>query len=56
MFSVFSLKSKFHLYDVAYYPKKFEKYSQKSLATHFLAKIKVWFLKKFFHHRVAFDQ
>ena len=45
MFSVFSLKSKFLLYHVAYYQQqKLEKYSQKSLATrseehtHFLAK------------------
>ena len=50
-FSVFSLKSNLFLYRVAYYPKH---YSKKIVATrgawqdhtHFLAKIKVCYLKK----------
>ena len=45
MFSVFSLKSKVLLYHVAYYPKKIETYSQKSLAT-LRAKIKVEYFNK----------
>ena len=64
-FSVFSLKSIFFLYHVAYYPKKIENNSQKNLATlrgmagpHlFLAKVKMlkMFASNLFLYQIKFE-
>ena len=65
MFSVFSLKSKFLLYHVAYYPKKNRK-TFPTIFGHpqgrgrttpiFWQNLNLGILTKFFHHRVAHDQ
>ena len=63
---VFSLKSKFLLYHVAYYPttkirkifpKIFGHPERRGRTTSiFWQKLKLGILTKFFHHRVAYDQ